>query len=326
MEFRDFAFERNLKSLSSSGKPKKTKNRRTFGWIIVVMSFIGFFVFFVSSSLKTTPAKRNILVNVVKGKELLSSFVLIDSDVLGVFAMPSEIILESSGDTLKREFRKGDLIHLLETELAVKIHSSTNIQLSRLSGAVRSVKGEIFFDRDYGNVFFPSRSVDYVISGREKGWRRTLGIMAIVGELVRLNAVEYENVLGCRPGDVVAVFPYTVNSADGYRAVGIQSDFENLVSAVFNRNSDREVKVQVLNASGDLGKSGEVAEILRSSGIDVVDVDSVSFTADRTVILERSGVLSKAFVVKNALGKGEVVFAPAPSLLVDVTVLVGRDF
>jgi LytR cell envelope-related transcriptional attenuator len=84
--------------------------------------------------------------------------------------------------------------------------------------------------------------------------------------------------------------------------------------------------VQVLNGSGipDLGRIA--AETLRARGIDVVMVGNADASNyQETVVLQRRGPDSVARMVAQRLGAGVPVQQLDPTLLVDATVIVGRD-
>lgn len=86
------------------------------------------------------------------------------------------------------------------------------------------------------------------------------------------------------------------------------------------------VIVQVLNAAGADGLARETTRRLRRRGFDVVDYGTASLdTLSVTRIIIRRGDSTPAGRVRDALGAGEIVAEPDPRLLVDVSVLVGRD-
>ena len=86
------------------------------------------------------------------------------------------------------------------------------------------------------------------------------------------------------------------------------------------------VTVEVLNGTPIDGLAREVTERLRRAGIDVVDYGSgQDTTLDSTAILVRGGDTTAALRVRRVLGLGRVVVRPDPRLLLDVSVLAGRD-
>jgi hypothetical protein len=87
------------------------------------------------------------------------------------------------------------------------------------------------------------------------------------------------------------------------------------------------VRVEVLNAGGVAGLAREVTNLLRDDGFDVVQYGNAgTFDRDSTVVIDRVGNDEMAAGVANALGIRNVLTEPDPNLLVDVTVLLGRDW
>ena len=65
---------------------------------------------------------------------------------------------------------------------------------------------------------------------------------------------------------------------------------------------------------------------LRERGVDVVFFGSApTSTTDSTMVIARRGDVAAAERVRDLLGVGKVIDAPAAQLLVDVTVVLGRD-
>jgi hypothetical protein len=87
------------------------------------------------------------------------------------------------------------------------------------------------------------------------------------------------------------------------------------------------VQVQVLNGSGAPEMAQQATLELRRHGFDVVAIgnaDSQEYTS--TLVLLRRGRMAVARDVAAALGRGEVLEQRDTSLLVDVTVVLGRDY
>jgi hypothetical protein len=84
--------------------------------------------------------------------------------------------------------------------------------------------------------------------------------------------------------------------------------------------------VEVLNGTDADGLARAVTRELRHQGIDVVSFGSATTGgADSTLVLVRRGDTAAGLAVRKALGFGRVVFAPDSTLLLDVTVLLGRE-
>jgi hypothetical protein len=87
--------------------------------------------------------------------------------------------------------------------------------------------------------------------------------------------------------------------------------------------------VEVLNAGGKSGSARTAARVLRQAGIDVVyfgDTRVVPDPLDSTRILVRRGDAAVGDRVRRALGVGKVVVQRDSTLLLDASVLLGRDF
>jgi hypothetical protein len=86
-------------------------------------------------------------------------------------------------------------------------------------------------------------------------------------------------------------------------------------------------QVQVVNGSGVPELAQRAALRLRARGLDVVAVGNAdAATYEETIVLLRRGRLGVARQVAAALGTGQVLEQLDPSLLVDVTVILGRDY
>lgn len=87
------------------------------------------------------------------------------------------------------------------------------------------------------------------------------------------------------------------------------------------------VVVEVLNASGRSGLARAGALTLRRAGLDVVYFgNAAEGPLDSTRILVRRGALEAGTRVRAALHTGRVIQEPDTARLLDVTVLLGRDF
>ncbi len=93
-----------------------------------------------------------------------------------------------------------------------------------------------------------------------------------------------------------------------------------------SRGDGGPIRVEVLNGSG-IGRAGiALAEDLRSKGFDVVDIKN----ADRqdyahTLVLDRVGSVESARAVSEAIGAADPVLQRNADLLLEVTVILGRD-
>ena len=90
------------------------------------------------------------------------------------------------------------------------------------------------------------------------------------------------------------------------------------------------VQVEVLNGCGEAGISQQVMKYLRKQGFDVVNIDNAEhFKFPETIILDRRGgqeISESAKAVAQALGTPHVILQRNEDRLVDVTVIIGKDY
>lgn len=91
----------------------------------------------------------------------------------------------------------------------------------------------------------------------------------------------------------------------------------------------RVIQLDVLNAAGENRLAQRVTDYLRGRGFDVVEMgNAISEDLSQTIVIDRTGDISAARQVANALGVSEerIVQKLDPSLYLDVTVLIGKDY
>jgi hypothetical protein len=90
----------------------------------------------------------------------------------------------------------------------------------------------------------------------------------------------------------------------------------------------QRVRVQVLNASGRPGLARDATRELRDRGFDVLEFGNAPAGSDphRSVVLDRVGKLPLARQVADALRIQRVEARPDTNLVLDVTVVLGRDW
>lgn len=87
------------------------------------------------------------------------------------------------------------------------------------------------------------------------------------------------------------------------------------------------LKVEVLNGSGEKGAAGQVGDLLLSLDYDVVAVDNAeSFDYETSVLLDRSGAGRPIAELGERIGADSIVVDPDPDLLLDATLILGRDW
>jgi polyisoprenyl-teichoic acid--peptidoglycan teichoic acid transferase len=95
-----------------------------------------------------------------------------------------------------------------------------------------------------------------------------------------------------------------------------------------NRTTSGEVRLAILNGAGVPGIGERVSRVLLPAGFKVVvSGNAPSFDVEETqVIAEGEEFLQEAELAQRLLGVGRVYLGEQPTGLVDVTVIVGRDF
>jgi len=89
----------------------------------------------------------------------------------------------------------------------------------------------------------------------------------------------------------------------------------------------RTIRVEVLNSTDIFGLAKLVAERLEKRGFDVIEIGNAKEKLKRTVILDRKKQgCENARFVRRWVGRGEVQYFPDPSLIMDVSVILGEDF
>lgn len=86
------------------------------------------------------------------------------------------------------------------------------------------------------------------------------------------------------------------------------------------------VRVEVLNAASRSGLARRAMDELREAGFDVVYYGTAGADMDSSLVLGRSANEDHARAVARRLGIARVEQRPDPSLLLDVTVILGADW
>ena len=107
-----------------------------------------------------------------------------------------------------------------------------------------------------------------------------------------------------------------------------QPDLDSLLEQVLPGAPAGRLRVQILNGSGALGVAERVATRLVPTGARVVltgNADSFAYRQTQVVFYDRSKQVA-ALAVQKALGTGRLVFSRRPFDVVDVTLVIGKDF
>ncbi len=90
--------------------------------------------------------------------------------------------------------------------------------------------------------------------------------------------------------------------------------------------STERVTIEVLNGAGVDGLAASVTRVLRRRGLDVVNYGTAPFdTLQATLIVVRRSDTSIVAGIRAALGAGVTVVEPDPRLLLDASVILGKD-
>src|SRR5207237_9417907 len=107
-----------------------------------------------------------------------------------------------------------------------------------------------------------------------------------------------------------------------------QGDLDQFMGQLLPGVSPSRIRVQVLNGTGAIGASPRVAERLVPVGGRVVlsgNADSFAYAQTQIVFYDRSHQQA-AERLRQSLGTGRLVLSRQPLDVVDVTVVVGKDF
>jgi len=88
-----------------------------------------------------------------------------------------------------------------------------------------------------------------------------------------------------------------------------------------------EIRVEILNGTEISGLAEQMAGELRRNGFDVIEYGNADKKLQKTIIIERRDRdLKNAKLVRRALRQGKISFEPHPLQLLEVTVVLGKDF
>lgn len=89
------------------------------------------------------------------------------------------------------------------------------------------------------------------------------------------------------------------------------------------------IQLEVLNGCGVPGIANAYTSVLRKNGFDVVETGNFDhFDVPNTMVISRSGVMTNARRVADALGVDQVhvLREESPDFFLDVTVVIGQDY
>lgn len=125
---------------------------------------------------------------------------------------------------------------------------------------------------------------------------------------------------------LVAVAAFLVSFITGVRLPGRAGQDGSPFDGIPDAGGDR-TRVEVLNAAGRPGIARMATRRLRESGFDVVYFGNAEeFGRDSSVVIDRVGDADAAARVAEALGIETVRSEPDSTLLLEVSVLLGKDW
>ena len=103
-----------------------------------------------------------------------------------------------------------------------------------------------------------------------------------------------------------------------------------------NEKEDKIYKIQVLNGCGVKGIAETVTNFLRQKGFDVKEYGNYTLLGTResdyyfdmreSIVIDRSGESDAAGDIASALGTNNIIKQLTNDLLIDVTVIIGKDY
>ena len=126
---------------------------------------------------------------------------------------------------------------------------------------------------------------------------------------------------------VVVVAVVAIMMSEGPRGDAHRDAFAELEAAGSIESPDSRPQVEVLNGCGVSGVAAQAHEYLRRLGFDVVNVENApAFDYEETIVIDRGGDEGIARRVARFLGTENVIRQVRPELMLQVTVIIGRDF
>ncbi len=121
-----------------------------------------------------------------------------------------------------------------------------------------------------------------------------------------------------------AYLVYSVATSSAFSTSAVRSAESVVDPSAFH------IQVEVLNGCGEQGIGQRAMRFLRERGFDVVNIDNADhFEYRETVVLDRRGTdgpSEAARAVGNALGTQYVLLQRNDDRLVDVSVVIGKDY
>ncbi len=101
---------------------------------------------------------------------------------------------------------------------------------------------------------------------------------------------------------------------------------EDEITTTVTSSEKKNIKIEVLNGSGDSNKLQTVVEHLKSKGYNVAKTGTTNATARTTIINKKQAKDVYLEDIKSTLGIGVTQNSQSTSSIVDVTVIIGKDY
>ena len=93
-----------------------------------------------------------------------------------------------------------------------------------------------------------------------------------------------------------------------------------------NTNTTSQIKVEILNGSGDKSKMEKAKALLEEAGYKVTKTGTTS-TISKTVITNKKDVSDENLKkIKEVLGVGSISTNKSSTSIVDINIVIGKDF
>ena len=109
-------------------------------------------------------------------------------------------------------------------------------------------------------------------------------------------------------------------------------DAPKLATEIYSANPVLDIEIEILNGCGEPGLAAKFSNLLRKKRVDVVRSENADhFEYDKTILIQRNENIFAMKHVVDALGfnmdnPNQVFMAIDPSLDVDLTLIIGKDF
>ena len=114
------------------------------------------------------------------------------------------------------------------------------------------------------------------------------------------------------------------NESDNTNTTSNSTSSSNTVST--NSKDSSKITIELLNGSGDKTKLEEAKKVLEDAGYDVKKTGSIT-SISKTIITNKKGISDDNLKqIKEALGTGSISTNKSSTSLVDVSIVIGKDF